>query len=310
MPEEFLLSAFLATLGRSTLDDMLTEIRDTRLYVDQRGAADAPPLLFLHGGPGAGSYDFLAFQGDRLAERFQVIGVDQRGVQQSDPIDGPVTEDIVIADFEALRERLGFEQWAILGHSYGGRLALRYAANHPSSVSRVIFENPPWDMVLTTRNLVESAKPLLTEFGLLDEANRLLSLTGPATTEMWTDRTSLLHQLGERRMEIYFSPNSRDLVLPAGDLPQEIQERAGYFAQTIAQSTGFNESLLPLLARLSQPALLIKGEYDPATSPEEIRHFQTDVPDGTYRLFKGAGHFVHAEQPTEYSDAVTDFMLR
>ncbi|GAA1536786.1 alpha/beta hydrolase [Kribbella lupini] len=289
---------------------MLTEIRDTRLYVDQRGAADAPPLLYLHGGPGAGSYDFLTFQGDRLAERLQVIGVDQRGVQQSDPIDGPVTEDIVIADFEALRERLGFEQWAILGHSYGGRLALRYAANHPSSVSRVIFENPPWDMVLATRTLVESAKPLLTELGLLDEANRLLAWTGPATTEMWTDRTTLLQQLGERRMEIYLGPTSRDLVLPAGDLPEEIQERAGYFAQTIAQSTSFNESLLPLLARLSQPALLIKGEHDPVTSPEEIHHFRTDVSDGTYRLFEGAGHFVHAEQPAEYTDAVTDFVLR
>ncbi|GAB2563148.1 alpha/beta fold hydrolase [Kribbella endophytica] len=289
---------------------MLTEIRDTRLYVDQRGAADAPPLLYIHGGPGAGSYDFLAFQGDRLAERLQVIGVDQRGVQQSDPIDGPVTEDIVIADFEALRERLGFEQWAILGHSYGGRLALRYAANHPSSVSQVVFENPPWDMVLATRTLVESAKPLLTELGLLDEANRLLSWTGPATTEMWTDRTTLLQQLGERRMDIYLGPASRDLVLPAGDLPEEIQERAGYFAQTIAQSTSFNESLVPLLARLPQPALLIKGEHDPVTSPEEIRHFGTDVPEGTYRLFEGAGHFVHAEQPAEYTDVVTDFVLR
>ncbi|MEV6287133.1 alpha/beta hydrolase [Kribbella sp. NPDC051770] len=289
---------------------MLTEIRGTRLYVDHRGATDAPPLLYLHGGPGAGSYDFLAFQGDRLAERLQLIGVDQRGVQQSDPIDGPVTEDIVIADCEALRERLGFERWAILGHSYGGRLALRYAANHPSSVSQVIFENPPWDMVLATRTLVEAAKPLLTEIGLLDEANRLLSWSGPATTEMWSDRTTLLQQLGDRRMEIYLGPSSRDLVLPAGDLPQEIQERAGYFAQTIAQSTSFNESLLPLLSRLTQPALLIKGEHDPVTSPEEIHHFQADVPHGTYRLFEGAGHFVHAEQPEEYTRAVTDFVLR
>jgi proline iminopeptidase len=59
---------------------MLIDVRDTSLYVDRRGAADAPPLLFLHGGPGSGSYDFLSFQGDRLAERLQVIGVDQRGI--------------------------------------------------------------------------------------------------------------------------------------------------------------------------------------------------------------------------------------
>ncbi|MEU8227088.1 alpha/beta fold hydrolase [Kribbella sp. NPDC048915] len=71
---------------------MLTEVRGTRLYVDQRGPADAQPLLFMHGGPGAGSYDFMTFQGDRLAERFRLIGVDQRGVQRSDPLTGPVTE--------------------------------------------------------------------------------------------------------------------------------------------------------------------------------------------------------------------------
>src|SRR3954454_13986063 len=113
---------------------MLTEIRDTRLYVDQRGATDAPPVLFIHGGPGAGSYDFMAFQGERLADRFRVIGVDQRGVQQSDPLTGPISEHDLIADYEALRDKLGIEQWAILGHSYGGRIALRYAATHPDAV--------------------------------------------------------------------------------------------------------------------------------------------------------------------------------
>ncbi|ONI67439.1 hypothetical protein BWI15_30370 [Kribbella sp. ALI-6-A] len=289
---------------------MLTEIRGTRLYVDQRGAADALPLLYLHGGPGAGSFDFLAFQGDRLAERLRLIGVDQRGVQHSDPIDGPVTEDMLIADFEALREHLGFARWAVLGHSYGGRLALRYAANHPSSVSHVIFENPPWDMVLATRTLVESALPLLTEFGLRDAADELLGWSGPATTEMWIERTSLLHQLGERRMEIYLGPASHDLKLPSGDLPDEIQDRAGYFAETITHTAGFNESLLPLLHQLSAPALLVKGEHDPVTSPEEIHHFQTDVLHGTYQLFTGAGHFVHAEQPEAYAAAVSDFLLR
>lgn len=288
---------------------MLTEIRDTRLYVDRRRPSGAPPLLYLHGGPGAGSYDFLSFQGDRLAQRLDLIGVDQRGVQHSDPIDGPVTEDDVIADFEALREKLGIDRWAILGHSYGGRLALRYAVTHPETVTKVIFENPPWDMVLVTATLVTAALPVLRELGQGDGVEALLAHDGPATAELWDERIALLGRLGDRRMDIYLGPASRGLKLPADDLPEEIQNRAAYFARTITRTPGFSESLLPWLARVSQPALLITGEFDPVTSATEIARFQADVVDGEYRYFKGAGHFVHAEQPTEYAELVTRFVL-
>jgi proline iminopeptidase len=288
---------------------MLLEIRGTRLYVDRRGAAGAPPLLFIHGGPGSGSYDFMSFQGDRLSARLDLIGVDQRGVQHSDPLDGSVTEDELIADFEALRSALGISQWSILGHSFGGRLALRYAVNYPDTVTKVIFENPPWDMVLATRTLVLTGLPLLRELGLDAGVDELLAYDGPATPEMWDQRTGILHRLGDRRMEMYVGPDARDLVLPADELPDEIQSRAGRFATEITRTPGFSESLLPYLDRLAQPALLIKGELDPVTSPEEIALFQSQVADGTYRNFKGVGHFVHAEVAAEYTDLVTDFVI-
>lgn len=287
---------------------MLMEIRGTRLYVDRRGAAGAPPLLFLHGGPGSGSYDFMSFQGDRLSAKLDLIGLDQRGVQHSDPLDGPVTEDSLIADFEALRSALGLSEWSILGHSYGGRLALRYAATHPDTVTKVIFENPPWDMVLATKNLVTTALPLLREIGEEAGAADLLAYEGPATAEMWDERIALLGRLGDRRMEIYLGPPHK-LALPADDLPEEIQNRAGRFSAEITRTPGFSESLLPYLSHLAQPALLIKGEFDPVTSPEEIALFRSTVTDATYRYFDGAGHFVHAERAEAYADLVTDFLV-
>lgn len=281
---------------------MLTRVRDTRLYVDQRGPADAPPLLFVHGGPGAGSYDFLAFQGDRLAKGFRLIAVDQRGVQQSDPLTGPVTEQDLVADYEALREQLGIERWAVLGHSYGGRVALRYAAAHPDSITKIVFENPGWDMVLATDTLVRAALPLL-------PGAELPPHTGPATKAMWDERTGLLVQLGDRRMEIYLGPDSRGLQLPAdSEIPAEYHQRSGQFSEAITSSESFTEPLLPSLAKLTQPALLIKGEYDPVTSPEEIELFRSDVPTGTYYYATGAGHFVHAEQPELFTRLVTEHL--
>lgn len=114
--------------------DRYVTVDGTRLHVDERGAADATPLLYLHGGPGQGCFDFMACQGDRLAEDLRVIGVDQRGVLFSDPLpDGAMlTEDDLVDDIEALRRVLGIERWAVLGHSFGARLALRYAAGTPT----------------------------------------------------------------------------------------------------------------------------------------------------------------------------------
>lgn len=282
---------------------MLMEIRGTRLYVDQRGPEDAPALLFIHGGPGGGSYDFMSFQGDRLAEKLRLIGVDQRGVQQSAPLTGPVTETDLVADFEALRERLGLERWSILGHSYGGRLALRYAATHPNTVTKVMFENPAWDMVLATDTLLHAALPLLP--GVEFPAH-----TGPATKAMWDERIAILGRLGDRRMDIYLGPDARGLQLPADtEIADEFHSRSGHFSDQITRTTDFAESLLPYLARITQPALLIKGEYDPATSPEEIERFRQDVPNGTYYYATGAGHFVHAEQPDVYTELVTGFVV-
>lgn len=283
---------------------MLMEIRGTRLYVDQRGAEDAPPLLFIHGGPGAGSYDFLAFQGDRLSQSFRLIAVDQRGVQQSDPLTGPVSEHDLIADFEALREELGIEQWSILGHSYGGRLALRYAAAHPDAVTKVVFENPGWDMVLASDTLLRAALPLL------PGVEAPPAHTGPATKAMWDERIAVIAQLGDRRMEIYTGPDSRDLELPADSaISDEYHSRSGHFHDQITRSTSFGEPVLQYFGQLTQPALLIKGEYDPATSEQEIELFRSDVPNGTYYYAAGVGHFLHAEQPDRYAKLVTDFLL-
>ena len=180
---------------------------------------------------------------------------------------------------------------------------------HPATITRVIFENPPWDMELVTRELVQAALPLLRELGEDAGADALLADHGPMTVEMWNERLALVGRLGDRRVEIYLGPTSKDLRLPADDLPDEIQSRAGRFAETIVQTPGFVESLLPWLARLTQPALLIKGQYDPVTSAKEIARFQSNVANGTYRYFEGAGHFVHGEQPEAYTKLVTDFVL-
>ena len=135
------------------LPGRLVAVNGTRIFVDDRGDQDAPALLYIHGGPGQGCYDFMRSQGDLLARKLRIIGVDQRGTLRSDPL--PVapalSADLLVADFEVLRTRLRIGSWAVLGHSAGGAYALRYVTSHVGAIRAVIFDCPCWDADMTDR---------------------------------------------------------------------------------------------------------------------------------------------------------------
>jgi proline iminopeptidase len=289
----------------------------TRLHVDERGSTDASPLLYLHGGPGQGCFDFMACQGDRLAKDLRVIGVDQRGVLFSDPLpDGAsLSEGDLVDDFEALRDVLGIERWAILGHSFGARLALRYAARHPETVTTAIFDCPPWDHTYGMPYLLELALPTLTELGQTDavaEARAIIADPPALDYATWQRRAAILGALGDRRDELYVKRT--DLIAqPGGPFPsatvdETYQQRGSRHSEAVTKSASFAQSLLPLLPRVEQPALLIRGDSDPVTSPAEIARFRAEVPHGRVEVFEASAHFAQLEEPERYAETVRGFV--
>ncbi|MGH3481801.1 MAG: alpha/beta fold hydrolase [Nocardioidaceae bacterium] len=293
------------------------DVDGTRLHVDERGASDAPPLLYLHGGPGQGCFDFMACQGDRLAKDLRVIGVDQRGALFSDPLPAgaSLTEDQLVDDFEALREALGIERWAILGHSFGARLALRYAAQHSDTVTTAIFDCPPWDHAYGMPYMLELAQPMLVELGQIEaveEAQAIIADPPALDHATWQRRTAVLDALGDRRDELYIKRT--DLIAqPGGPFPsaavdETYHERGSRHSEAVAKSASFAESLLPLLSDVGQPALLIRGESDPVTSPAEIARFRADVAHGRVEVFEASAHFAQLEEPERYADTVRAFV--
>ena len=109
------------------------------LYVDESGYADGLPVVFIHGGPGAGC--------DAMSRRFfnpnlyRIITFDQRGCGRSTPhasLDNNTTWDLV-ADLERIREHLGIDKWVLFGGSWGSTLALAYAITHPERVEALVL---------------------------------------------------------------------------------------------------------------------------------------------------------------------------
>ena len=120
---------------------MLIEIWGKKIWYEVYGAEHSDTLLYLHGGPGASCLDF-ANQARALGETMKVVIFDQLGVLRSDAIGEHESYgmEYQIEMLEEMRRLLGIDKWSILGHSYGGMLAVLYAYACPSSIRKVILE--------------------------------------------------------------------------------------------------------------------------------------------------------------------------
>lgn len=291
----------------------LLEVNGTRLFVDVRGDRTNPPLLYIHGGPGMSCWDFMRVQGDRLAERLCVIGVDQRGLLRSDPLpeEPPLTVELLVADFEALRETLGFDSWTILGHSAGGAYALDYAVAHPESASAAIFDCPGWDCESTDRYRLPEAARMLDELGDHETARRCRELAARSEPITGPEETyELMQRVGDRWNELFFvdmaHAEEMDRTREESELSEQDWSRGKSHWPLLAE---LYRSRFPQLSNLSQPSILLRGRGDLVAAPVAIDEYRRRVPDGSVRVFDDSGHFPCFEEPDAYAEAVADFVL-
>ena len=289
---------------------MLAEIRGTRLFVRDLGDQDAPALLYLHGGPGMGCHEFMRWQGEALAQGLRVIAFDQRGSHHSDAIadDQGLSEDMLVEDCEVLRERLGIRRLFVLGHSFGGRLAVRYAVRYPERVRGVLFENPVWNLESTERYRLPVLAGIYESHGMAEAARACIELA--ERDDMFVDgyRTDLpggVLALGEA-WYLYDRTNG-SFVDEAGLAPLD-DEASAKAALQLIKHPGLFEDLTPLLNDLTSPARLIVGEADLVTSPDQVDAFARVFGADQVRRVERAGHFVQGEQQDIYTRLVLDFI--
>lgn len=118
----------------------MLEVDDTHtLYIDESGTPDGIPILFIHGGPGAGcgKYDRRYYD----PQKYRIILFDQRGAGRSTPHSELAENNThaLIGDIEKIRKHLNIEKWVLFGGSWGSTLALLYAESHPEHVSGMVL---------------------------------------------------------------------------------------------------------------------------------------------------------------------------
>lgn len=294
----------------------LIEIRGKKLYVEEFGLKDKPAVLFLHGGPGESCFDFTFHQSQRLHNHFRVIAIDQRGVCRSDLIESG--EDFglmdLIEDCETLREHFNITKWSLIGHSFGGYLALLYAATFPTAIHKVIFECPTFDFELTARFLLKKTAKIARKYGNEDLAKRCIEIShskGKSPQQLTDDYMSLSDELKENRMEIYRYINDNPTDYYSAYTEEEWEEfydRSEVHYDRLRLEGNIFTSLLSKLNEVKLPMLLITAEHDAATCENHINAFKQNAKQGTIYHFIDCGHTPHYEHPEHFKQVVIDFL--
>lgn len=141
MKKLIVLTCFTIILGSLKAEEKKVMTSDgVQLYVNVKGSG--PACLYIHGGPGSGSYWMENLFGEFLEQHFQMVYLDQRGVgRSSSPADSNYKMERMVKDFEEVRNSLGLHDWLILGHSFGGLLQMGYVNKVPDAIKGMLFIN-------------------------------------------------------------------------------------------------------------------------------------------------------------------------
>jgi pimeloyl-ACP methyl ester carboxylesterase len=266
---------------------------------EERGSG--PPLLLHPGGPGFAGGPF-AEQPELAADRTLLV-LDQRGTGDSDrPADSSAYElDDYAADIEALREHLGLDRLDVIGHSFGGFVAINWAGTHPDRVGRLVLAGAiPRFVEAIGKERVERAMAHQGE-PYFEEA--MEAMRRQQEGEYSSDEE--LSQLYGASSPL-FAPHGEDASVVFDAL-----RRAGTNADATRH---FNERVAPtmdqreLLRRIDAPTLLITGDQDPFR--HTMGEMAAELPNATSALIGGADHFLllEAEHRPVWARAILDFV--
>jgi len=272
-------------------------------------AADAPPVVFLHGGPGQGSEHFEALGGRILERELRVVYFDQRGSGLSErPVNGDYAIATMVDDVEALRRELGTPKIVVMGHSFGAVLALEYAAKYPTVTSHVIIVAGLWDtQVQCPLRLARFAqlRPDVYERA----RNDTLAPDGSRRNECVIELRAR-NGLGDDRrlfdLQTMFVDSALARRLDSVNTARHVVY--GWEVNRAVMAAGLERYRFTRFEALTMPALVIAGKHDGASMPAGLRPLSEKLPHARYVEFENSGHFVYLDEPDRFARVVTAFI--
>ncbi len=267
------------------------------LYCRSNGPMDSKrlPVVLLHGGPGGTHLGMVGAL--PLADTRAIILYDQLDCGLSERVNDKSnwTVDRFQSEVQSIRKVLGLDRFHLVGTSWGGTVALEYAARNPEGLQSLVLFSP----LVSTRTWLADAEANIATMpaayrDVIAEARRTGNYYSDSFQEadryysrrhLSRERLSPLHLACQGRVDPLFN---LDLYLAMWG-PSE-------FVVTGSLRSYDGEALLP---QVKVPTLLVGGEYDEAR-PETLKAFAGRMPDARYEMVKGSGHWVENDRPDDY----------
>ncbi|MEM6579067.1 MAG: alpha/beta hydrolase [Pseudomonadota bacterium] len=276
-------------------EGQFVDVDGTRVHAVVRGPAEAPPLVLIHGASG-NTRDWTLDIVPRLAERYRVIVFDRPGLGYTARTGGSGSSGgETIEEQAALLKRaavaLGAERPIVLGHSYGGAVALAWAVHHPENLSALVTVSAAshrWETGLSTYYKILShpvAGPVVIPF---------LTAFVPATKV-------------EREVAAVFEPDAvpdgylgyfgAELTLRRASLRANALQRAGLLDEITR--------LTPRYREINVPVEILHGTADTLVwSSIHAEPLARAIPDAALTLLPGIGHMPHHAVPDQIAEAI------
>jgi proline iminopeptidase len=281
---------------------MKAKIRDTELFFDVEGAGvvveddrivEKPVAFLLHGGPGA---DHTSYKPtfSALANRLQLVYIDHRGQGRSARTEASTyTLDNNVEDIEALRQYLGLDQIIVIGGSYGGMVAMAYAARYPKAVSHLIAY-----ATVASYEFLAKAQKTLQDRGTPEQitiAQKLWAGSFQSNLELQSYFEIMAPLYSHQSIEANKTMPDRILSFEA------INEAFGGFLRTY--------DIRSELKNITAPSLILAGRHDWICAPEFSEEIARLIPRSDLRIFEESGHALRTDEPQKLLDAITGFLV-
>jgi proline iminopeptidase len=279
------------------------------LWYKLAGKSDGPVVLYLHGGPGYNAYGFEKAVGARLEASLRVVYLDQRGCGRSSkvPPQAKLGMHPTVQDIDFLRRHIGVQRWYLIGHSFGGLVALEYERAYPERVEGLI-------LVETTANLLSAlnhqatylAKIASRKFPKHAAQLRALADSDKSPVEKTSRAYELLGRLPLQR-QLHFASDAAQQRNEAWDEESGLLACTGGGVFHAYMEDGSISSHPELMKPLHSRAVLFGGRQSNVIGAQVLTSTAQawEVP---LIWFDHSGHFIYTEEPDAFVQAVLRFV--
>ncbi len=277
------------------------KVNSKGLDIYYRVFGQGKPILIIGGGPGDVSDRYLSLC-ELLSKDYQCILVDQRGTGKSTPakIDSSsISLALTIEDFEAIRNKLGYQQWTVLGFSYGGFVASIYTNDYPTSVSALIHMGSLGFDFKVYRHF----------------SDNIMSRLHPGDLELlkyWSDSTRMAadkhHAIVETiraRMPGYFFSREKALLVTQTMKDSDFNLDLGDYLWDDMYKRSLE--LLQKDSNFDKPVLILHGRQDPLGESVAI-NLSNYYKNSNLVFIEKCGHYSWVEQPEKELSAIKEFL--